>query len=101
MDRKIFKLPFTKNGTTRFHCPTCSNGYLQIQEGTFFHKESKVSLQDHSHPEWGPEWIRFIYSCIFECNNTACKEVISSTGKGSVDEDYLYDEQGIPEREYN
>ncbi|WP_256385000.1 MULTISPECIES: DUF4145 domain-containing protein [Photobacterium] len=100
MDRKIYKLPFTATSINRYQCPTCNNGVLQILDGTFFSKETKESLSGHDHPEFGPEFVEYIYSCIFQCSNTTCKEVVSSSGKGYVEEYNYYNDQGEHERDY-
>ncbi len=100
MDRTVFKLPFTKNGTTRYQCPTCSKGYLNVVEDSFSEKETKESRAMHDHPEWGPEYFETVYSGILECSNTACKDVISSSGIGWDEEEYFYDEEGHPDRDY-
>ena len=100
MDRKIFKLPFTNTGVTRYQCPSCMSGFLQVKNGTFHQNETKNSLKAHDHPAWEPEWIEFIYSCLFECTNTACKAVVSSSGIGRVEEEYYQDEYGQTEQHY-
>ena len=40
-----------------------------------------------------PEWIEYIYSCLLECNNPKCKEIVSSLGEGSTG-DLVHDEEG-------
>lgn len=94
MDRKSFKLPFSKSGVSNYQCPTCEKGVLKIKQGTFNNKETKLSAEGHQHEAWEPNWIEYIYSCLFECTNTACKETVASTGNGSVNEYYSYDEDG-------
>jgi len=100
MDRKVFKLPFTIKGISRYQCPTCNKGYLKIIDGSFKVNETKSSLMEHDHPGWSYEFISMVYSCIFECTNPACKDVISSSGRGWVEEDYFYDENGNPDHDY-
>jgi hypothetical protein len=100
MDRKVFKIPFNKNGVTKYQCPTCEKGVLNVKPEPFQEKETVESLKGHRHPEWDPEWIVYIYSCLFECTNTACKDVVSSSGTGSVAEDYSFDDDGMPSRDY-
>ena len=97
MDRKLYKLPFTIKGVSRYQCPSCSKGLLKIKEDTFSQQETKVSRGEHDHPGWDPEWITYIYSCLFECTNPGCKDVVSSCGKGSVEDEHGYDEDGQPD----
>lgn len=100
MDRTIFKLPFTKDGTTRYQCPSCSNGYLNVVDDLFSEKETKRSRDMHGHPEWGPEYFETVYSGVLVCSNTSCKEVVSSSGHGWDEEEYFYDDEGFPDRDY-
>ncbi len=100
MDRTVFKLPFTKGGTTKYQCPTCAKGYLNVVDESFSEKETKGSRAMHEHPEWGPDYFEIVYSGILECSNAACKEVVSSSGYGWDEEEYFYDEEGITDSDY-
>ena len=100
MDRKIFKLPLRKTGISSFPCPTCGKNRLQVIKDKFHYEETKLSKQAHSHEAWDPDFITYIYSCLLECSDAACKDVVSSTGKGSVSEDYGYDHEGNIEIDY-
>lgn len=101
MDRKPYKTPFRKNSVTKFVCPTCTKGNLKVKENSFLHQETRSSRLAHSHDAWDPDWIVYVYSCLFECTNSACKEVVSSTGTGFVDQDFYYDENGNPDVNYD
>ncbi|MES9859890.1 MAG: DUF4145 domain-containing protein [Candidatus Thiodiazotropha sp. LLP2] len=100
MDRKVYKLPLKKTGISNFPCPTCGKGRLQIIKGKFHYEETKSSKKAHSHEAWDPDWIKFIYSCLLECSDAGCKDVVSSNGKGSVSEYYGYDHDGSPINDY-
>ena len=100
MDRKIYKLPFTRTSINKYQCPTCNNGVLQILDGSLSCKETKESLDGHEHPNFDAEFVEYIYSCIFECSNSTCKEVVSSSGKGCVEEYDYYNQRGEHERDY-
>lgn len=100
MDRKAFKISFKKLGVTKFPCPSCGKGLLSIKKDTFKCKETNSSANAHRDEEWGPEYINYVYSCLLECTNSVCKDNISSTGIGSVDQDYSYNEEGQTEVEY-
>lgn len=97
MDRKSFKRTFGEGGVTHFLCPNCAKGFLKIQEGTLKYHETRDSEEAHGHEAWDPEWINYVYSCIFECSNSACKDVVSSVGNGGVEYSYCYDENGETE----
>jgi ssDNA-binding Zn-finger/Zn-ribbon topoisomerase 1 len=88
MDRQVFKLPFTTQRGTNYQCPTCGKGNLIIKEGTFHQRQTKSTLDSQDHPEYSNDWDETIYSCLFECSNTACNDVIASSGRGRVEEEY-------------
>lgn len=93
MDRKLLKLPFSLNRTPFWVCPTCLKGVLQIKKDTFA-KEERRDSRNHSHEAWEPEWIEYVYTCLLECTNDQCKEVVASTGIGSVESDLYQDSKG-------
>jgi len=93
MDRKILKRPFTLKSVPDWTCPTCRRGILRIKNGTLF-KEELLKSRNHNCEEWEPEWIEYIYSCLFVCNNDQCKEVVACSGVGSVDSDVDEDGKG-------
>lgn len=52
-------------------------------------------------PEFEPEWIEYIFNCVFECNNDRCDGKVLCTGRGSVDVDIEVDDNGQQYQEYN
>lgn len=96
MDRNLYKLPFQKNAPPPWKCPTCGNGILRIKIDSFENWETSNSKKAQSHPEFDYYWIEYIYSCLFECTNNACKEVVVSSGKGYVDVENYVDPDGNP-----
>ncbi|MEP6935613.1 MAG: DUF4145 domain-containing protein [Nitrospirota bacterium] len=99
MDRKAFKLPFTKGRAPDWMCPSCSKGVLRIKDTSFFTDERALS-RDHSYEAWEPEWITNVYSCLLYCTNDKCKEVVASSGSGGVDWSVCEHEHGEPEQVY-
>ena len=100
MNRQLYKIPFRKAGYTRWNCPTCGKGVLRIKKDFFHTEETRESKRAHRHEAWDPDWIEYIYSCIFECSNKACQEQVSSSGTGFIDFDITYDENGTPSQDY-
>ena len=96
MDRKAYKLPFTKNSLTRWVCPSCMKSRLKVKTNTFHTEETKESKKAHVHEQWDPYWIQSVYSCLLECTNPACKDTVANSGIGSVDFNFEYDEDGPP-----
>lgn len=43
------------------------------------------SARDSHHDAWEPDWTRYVFSCLFECTNPKCKDVVACCGTGSVD----------------
>lgn len=101
VDRKTFKLPFTKLAQPDWHCPTCQKGLLRIVDETFFEKERSYSEKAHGHDDWDPDWVSSVYSCLLECSNDSCKEAVSSTGNGFIDWDIEDDVNGFQSQVYS
>lgn len=99
VDRKIFKVPFHKGSPSQWTCPTCNKGILKGKTGSFVYKETKASLDAHTHDDWDPEWIEYAYSCQFVCTNPACEENVFNIGMGSVDFDVGFDSAGMPDKQ--
>lgn len=100
MDRKTLKLPFTLRRPNDWVCPTCCNGMLRIKEDTF-HKNEIRNSRDHSHDEWEPEWVQYVFSCMLVCKNDLCKETVSCAGVGGVESNFGYDENNEPDYSYD
>lgn len=101
MDRKTLKLPFGKESAPDWICPTCEKGILRIKKNTFHDEELRHSREAHSHEDWEPEWIRYVFTCILVCTNEKCKEAVVCTGTGSVDWDIIEDIDGAPDQVYS
>jgi hypothetical protein len=93
VDRKTIKLGFTRDRIPDWTCPTCLTGLLTLKKESFFSDERCYS-RDHGHEAWDPEWIEYTYSCLLYCGNEKCKEVVASSGVGSVDWSMGQDENG-------
>ena len=85
MDRSIFQLPFSSTRVPKWQCPTCRAGHLVLVPNSLQHRETPTSKREHDHDAWEPYWIKYVFSCLLECANADCREVISSCGTGSVD----------------
>jgi hypothetical protein len=100
MDRPQLKAHFTETSAPDWICPTCQKSVLRIKQGTFQKAETRSSREAHDHEAWDPDWIRYSYACLLECSNDSCKEIVASTGRGSVDYDVKFDRNGEPDYEY-
>lgn len=99
MDRRTLKLPFTVEAPPDWICPTCCKAPLRIKPDTFSVEEQRYS-RDHSPPVWEPAWIKYVYSCLMVCSNDRCKEVVASSGIGSVDYVWHQEDEEVPEGTY-
>jgi hypothetical protein len=86
---------------SKYHCPTCTKGFLKVKKDSFHYQETNDSEKDHEHPGWDPDWIQYVYSCLFECTNSACKDTISSSGNGYVEQRMFYDEESNPDTDFS
>jgi len=84
MDRRLYKQEFRKDSHPRWICPTCGKGVLKIKKNSFLFSETSSSKKDQGHKDWDEQWIQYVYSCVLECSDDLCKDVVLSTGKGSV-----------------
>lgn len=98
MDRRAFKVPFTRGETPDWSCPRCSKGLLRFVEDKFHFEERKNSKDAHGHDAWEPDWIEYVYSGLLRCAKPDCGEFVSSTGTGSVDLDVVFGDDGEPEQ---
>ncbi len=98
MDRKIFKTTFQESGFTRYPCPLCGDGKLRVKKGSFQYSQTNSSKRESKYEHWDPEWVEYVYSCLFECRS--CKDTIASSGTGSVAMEYAFDDEGNPDVEY-
>ena len=96
MDRKAYKLPLEKNSLSRWACPSCMKSLLRVKAATFHAEETKESKKARGHEAWDPDWIEYVYSCLLECTNPACKDTVANSGTGSVGVDIEYDGNGSP-----
>lgn len=95
MDRTPYQLPFFTHQLPAWSCPACRTGHLTLDEKNLLKSETSESASEHKHEAWEPDWIRYVFSCIFRCSNPNCKEPVTCTGTGRVDiVEYEDDEYG-------
>jgi len=70
-------------------CPACGRPELSIQEGSFRQSITLTSRQKQfNNRGWNPPDDAFVYSCILECKNSLCGEVVASSGEGFTDYEF-------------
>ncbi|ELV7529565.1 DUF4145 domain-containing protein [Edwardsiella ictaluri] len=87
MDRKKLTSYFSRAEETAWECPTCKSGLLKIIDNSFQRKETFKSHATHAYHDgqWFPEYVEYVYSCLFQCSKKSCGEIISSSGIGFMD----------------
>ncbi|KGX07035.1 hypothetical protein Y036_2896 [Burkholderia pseudomallei] len=93
MERTPYLLPFTRDHVPTWLCPVCRSGHLRLLRDSLAERESSASQKDHKHPDWEPDWIRGVFSCLFECNNEHCKDFVSCAGTSRVVATEVLDEE--------
>lgn len=92
--RELYKGYFTQDGMSKWQCPTCNSGSLQVIQDKFIMQYNSAT-EMHYHEDWfdAPEMIVYTFTTLLSCTNPSCKEVISCSGTGGVErEQYSYDD---------
>lgn len=56
-----------------------------------FHLEDDVfTKHNRDHPNWEPQHERYVYTCMFMCNNRFCEAVFTNTGQAEHEFDEFY-----------
>jgi hypothetical protein len=95
MDRTPYLLPFSREHVPAWRCPTCQVGHLVLRPESLLASQTAQSREGQKHPESEPDWIRYVFACMFDCSHASCKEAVACSGVGSVDHfEYEDDEFG-------
>ena len=100
MDRQLFKRPFKKTDDVIFPCPACGNHSLKLDETKFHSEDTAESKKMQESDYWEPEWLASVFTTVFSCNNSHCKETVICSGTGYVDWEPEENEHGEFEQEY-
>lgn len=101
MNRNLYKQPFVLQDSPSYGCPQCDIGLLRLNEDDF-KKYTTFDLDEmQKHPDFEPDWIDYIFNCVFECNNHKCDGKVVCTGRGKVDFDIDVDDEGRQYQEWN
>jgi hypothetical protein len=85
----------TKNETTSWECPTCSNGYLESKEGFIKIIETKKSKDLGKEEPFLPvQAMEQRFGGFFICNNSKCGDAIGVTGISKVHVESITDRRG-------
>lgn len=84
MDRTPYHLPFTPDRVPYWRCPSCGSGQLTLDRKKLLIEETTQSGSARSSEDWEPDWIRYVFACIFKCSNLQCQSPVACTGTGQV-----------------
>ncbi|MCK4738519.1 MAG: DUF4145 domain-containing protein [Deltaproteobacteria bacterium] len=102
MDRKIYSSSFTQSDVLSWQCPTCSKSLLEIRKDSFKSEQTGTSRKYYDEvADWDPEWTRYVYSCLLDCTNRACNEVVASSGVGGVGIAPVFKQRVLQDIEYD
>ncbi|MCU4547376.1 DUF4145 domain-containing protein [Acinetobacter pittii] len=98
---KFFKRKFTLNDSVTYLCPTCNDFTLQLQPQKFHSEDtSGTKKMQASDDYYEPEYFSCVFSAVFICKNSKCKESVVCLGDGYVDFDEGVDSYGDYIRSY-
>jgi len=100
IDRTLYKGYSSKEGMSKWQCPTCYSSLLQLDNDKFIVEYNSGTAVNY-HEDWfdAPEMIVYTFTTLLHCTNKNCKEVVTCSGTGYVEEEY-YSEYGHHERRY-
>ncbi len=94
INRELYKGYFTQEDMSKWHCPTCNSGSLQVIEDKFIQQHNSETEINY-HEDWfqAPEMIIYTFTSLLSCTNPTCKEVVTCSGTGCVErEQYSFEE---------
>lgn len=94
MDRVAYKQKFSDRHTPEWHCPACKRGQLALQPKSLIFQETLESLAEQNYEGWEPEWVSYVFSCMFVCSNAGCQEHVACSGRGNLERADYQDEDG-------
>ena len=100
IDRKLYTKYIAEENMSKWQCPTCNNGVLQLLPKNLL-KENNSATTINYHEEWfeAPEMIVFTYTALLTCTNPNCKEIVATSGSGIIEEEHIQTYNGY-DREY-
>ena len=63
-----FMHTFSVDTVPEWVCPHCDKGSLELDSKRFHSDETPVSKNEHTDPDWEPDWMDYRFTCVFLCN---------------------------------
>ncbi len=86
INRELYKGYFTQDDMSKWQCPACNSGSLQVIQDKFL-QEHNSETEINYHEDWfhAPEMITYTFTALLFCTNPRCKEVVTCSGTGCVE----------------
>lgn len=97
IERSVWRTRIDESFKNTYPCPRCDKGRIARGNNPVILVEPRYSEREHILDEWEPDWIVLSFTTVLICDNKACGEVVSVSGRGGVEEYYLYGPYGEPE----
>lgn len=82
VDRELWLQPLTS--ATRWLCPSCKKGHLQLVSESLKFEEPRNSRLARQDNDWDPDWISYRFVALIRCDNDDCLEPSVVHGEGGV-----------------
>ncbi|AEF90867.1 hypothetical protein DelCs14_3880 [Delftia sp. Cs1-4] len=56
-----------------------------LKEGSFINRETSKSRAEQTHPSWEHEWVVSTFSCMLQCNQEDCGDMVACGGSGGYE----------------
>lgn len=102
IDRKLYQGSFVKDDIPSWICPTCNSSVLKLAEGKDFLLKHDSMTEQFKQEDWFDvvEHWTYTFTSILTCSNDKCKEVVTCSGTGFVEQDYYTNQDGQPDWKY-
>lgn len=80
MRRELWKPVFLSGSIPPWPCPTCGVGTLALDKADYHDDETRWSRDARTDDFWEPDWQRRRFVCLFYCNRSDCRDVVTAAG---------------------
>ena len=94
INRELYNGYFTQDDMSKWQCPTCNSGLLQLNKDKFINEYNSFTKINEHHEEFNfPYDITYTFTTLLTCTNLSCKDVVTCSGTGYVEnEQYSYED---------
>lgn len=94
VDKSTWLATFSRTEVPAFPCPRCRKSTLRLDADTLTTEETHYSKANQKHEAWDPEWTEERFIAFLRCTATKCGEIVSVSGKISVEPNFDDEEDG-------